>query len=64
MDKQWKFLAVFFIHRVPTGHVQFALDLLAEKIVFKSLNILVIIKLCTGKDSLNNNNKLTISNIY
>ena len=64
MDKQWKKSADFFVHKVSTGHGLGVHELLAKKLVLKSLIILLIIKLCTAILALNNNNKLTISNIY
>jgi len=64
VDKRWKCLSVFFIHKVPTGHGLDTHELLAQKTICKLLIILIIIKLYTSIMVLNNSNKLTISNIY
>jgi len=64
VDKRWKILAHFFIHKVPTGHRLGMHELLAPKVAHKFLILLIIIKLCTSIMALNNNNKLTISSIY
>jgi len=64
VDKRWKKLGRFFIHKVPTGHGVGAHELLAYNIARKLLIRISILKLCTSIMALNNNNKLTISNIY
>ena len=64
MDKWWRILTGFFIHKVLTDRGHTVRYLLSEKLAFKYLILLGFYKLCTGKPALNNNNKLTISNIY
>ena len=64
MDKQWKSFDDFFIHKVSTGHGHGVRDLLAHFFECKHLIYKGLKKLPTGKGLLNNNNKLTISNIY
>ena len=64
MDKRWRNICYFFIHKASTDSGHIAVILLVEKVGSKFLILLVFIKLCTGKAALNNNNKISISNIY
>jgi len=64
VDKGWKKFCQIFIHRESTGGEHITVDVLVGKVIFKFLILLVFIKLCTAKVALNNNNNISISNIY
>ena len=64
MDKWWKTFCRFFIHRTLTGSGHIAIDVLVDKMYYKLLILLGLFFLSTGKVALNNNNNISISNIY
>ena len=64
MDNWWTKVTWFFIHRLPTRGGHTARDVLVGFLYYKLLILLGFIKLCTGKAALNNNNNISISNIY
>jgi hypothetical protein len=64
VDKWWIIVAADFIHRLHTGTWQGMHLVLAPVFMFKQLIYKVIKKLSTGALAPNNNNKITISNLY
>jgi len=64
VDKWWKKFDLFFIHRESTGGGHIVGNILTGNCIYKSLILLWFAMLCTGKAALNNNNKISISNIY
>lgn len=64
MDNQWISLLIFFVHKLSTERGRRVIDLLEVFFVRNTLKNKVKKMLCTGQVALNNNNKLSISNIY
>ena len=64
MDKQWTTQTTLFIHRLPTDAKQLVHLVVRSLFSYNLLIIKHIKMLSTRVVVLNNNNKITISNIY